>query len=217
MKRLAAIPLLTALFLLTGCGASDHVQTTALHLYRSVTGSCGVERWEVKTMTDSHAGEVNLRPHKASIAGLITRPKPGNLISSFTSPRNQEGNAPWENHAFTITGKVIYAKHEADQDVHLALEDPAGNTMIVESTYPGCAQGSRVLPQMATVRAYVEEHFATLVGSTVTVSGVGFSDFSHGQTGVAPNAIELHPLTAIESAAPQPAPALHLRTARGAD
>jgi hypothetical protein len=29
---------------------------------------------------------------------------------------------------------------------------------------------------------------------TATVTGVGFFDFNHGQTGVAPNAIELHPV-----------------------
>jgi hypothetical protein len=31
----------------------------------------------------------------------------------------------------------------------------------------------------------------------VEISGVGFFDFEHGQNGVAPNAIELHPVLAI--------------------
>jgi hypothetical protein len=29
---------------------------------------------------------------------------------------------------------------------------------------------------------------------TATITGVGFFDFQHGQSGVAPNAIELHPV-----------------------
>ena len=29
---------------------------------------------------------------------------------------------------------------------------------------------------------------------TATITGVGFFDFDHGQAGVAPNAIELHPV-----------------------
>jgi hypothetical protein len=33
--------------------------------------------------------------------------------------------------------------------------------------------------------------------ATVTVVGVGFFDILHGQTGVAPNAIELHPVLQI--------------------
>jgi hypothetical protein len=32
----------------------------------------------------------------------------------------------------------------------------------------------------------------------VRVTGVGFFDFLHGQTGVAPNGIELHPVLKIE-------------------
>lgn len=32
----------------------------------------------------------------------------------------------------------------------------------------------------------------------VTMTGVGFWDIKHGQTGVAPNAIELHPVLSIK-------------------
>jgi len=44
---------------------------------------------------------------------------------------------------------------------------------------------------------------------SVTVRGPGFFDFAHGQDGVAPNAIELHPVISIEfhgpaTAAPLP-------------
>jgi plastocyanin len=37
------------------------------------------------------------------------------------------------------------------------------------------------------------ETFASLNG-TATIRGVGFFDFKHGQRGVAPNGIELHPV-----------------------
>ena len=40
------------------------------------------------------------------------------------------------------------------------------------------------------------------ISGTVTVTGVGFFDVLHGQTGVAPNGIELHPVLAINIAAP---------------
>ncbi len=46
--------------------------------------------------------------------------------------------------------------------------------------------------------------------ATVEVTGVGFFDFLHGQTGVAPNGIELHPMLAIQAvkllAPPTPVP-----------
>jgi hypothetical protein len=31
----------------------------------------------------------------------------------------------------------------------------------------------------------------------IEITGIGFFDFEHGQNGVAPNAIELHPVIAI--------------------
>jgi hypothetical protein len=39
--------------------------------------------------------------------------------------------------------------------------------------------------------------FFQTVSIPVRVTGVGFFDFEHGQTGVAPNAIELHPVLDI--------------------
>jgi hypothetical protein len=38
----------------------------------------------------------------------------------------------------------------------------------------------------------------TRVTEPVTLQGLGFFDFAHGQDGVAPNAIELHPVISIE-------------------
>src|SRR5207253_3052340 len=47
--------------------------------------------------------------------------------------------------------------------------------------------------------------FVTLSGAA-TVVGVGFFDFDHGQRGVAPNAIELHPVLAFSSKSCSQAP-----------
>jgi hypothetical protein len=35
------------------------------------------------------------------------------------------------------------------------------------------------------------------IGALIEITGVGFFDFEHGQSGVAPNAIELHPVLAV--------------------
>jgi hypothetical protein len=50
-------------------------------------------------------------------------------------------------------------------------------------------------------------HFFRIIGGIATVSGVGFFDFRHGQRGVAPNAIEVHPVLgfrAVSCAEAQP-------------
>jgi hypothetical protein len=46
-------------------------------------------------------------------------------------------------------------------------------------------------------------HFAQL-NATATVTGVGFFDIPHGQTGVAPNAVELHPVLRFSNSNCQP-------------
>lgn len=69
--------------------------------------------------------------------------------------------------------------------------------MIAEAPLPSCAPNATVLRrrQMATVRAAVR------LCAAATITGVAFFDFDHGQTGVAPNAIELHPILAFRCAA----------------
>ena len=78
--------------------------------------------------------------------------------------------------------------------------------MIVEIPDPGCVgAGSPFRPQISQARAKFDSHYvanATFqsVSVPVTVTGIGFFDRIHGQTGVAPNGIELHPVLSIDFA-----------------
>ena len=47
-------------------------------------------------------------------------------------------------------------------------------------------------------RIFVENFFRSELSMPVTVTGVGFFDVLHGQEGVAPNGIELHPILMID-------------------
>lgn len=65
--------------------------------------------------------------------------------------------------------------------------------MITEAPLPACAPRATALrrTQMAEARAAVG------LCDHAVITGVAFFDFQHGQTGVAPNAIELHPILAF--------------------
>jgi hypothetical protein len=66
--------------------------------------------------------------------------------------------------------------------------------MIAETPSPSsCIDGATSIRrrQMAHARALVR------VCARARITGVAFFDFKHGQTGVAPNAIELHPVLAF--------------------
>ena len=162
--------------------------------------ACGTERWPVKTGTDDDAASVDLTPQDASVASLIQIQPPQHPKS-----RDSTRFAPTELHVFSVQGTVTLVRLEEDQDYHIVLND-GQRAMIVESSNPSCATGSVFEQQLAAVRDKLDQqlggpllHISEKVkpGWNVTVTGVAFFDVKHGQTGVAPNAIELHPLLDI--------------------
>jgi len=155
---------------------------------------CGVERWSVKTGTDPDAGLVNLNSStNTTIASLRAVPAPSPI------PSNNRV-APTETTQWVINATLTQYKLETDSDYHLVLSDASGNTMIVEIPSPTCVgAGSPFLPGIQNSRAEFDARFtATTSFQTanipVQIKGIGMFDFLHGQTGVAPNGIELHPV-----------------------
>ncbi len=155
---------------------------------------CGVERWSVKTGTDPDAGLVNLNSStNTTVASMRAIPAPSPI------PSNNRV-APTETTQWVINATLTQYKLETDSDYHLILQDASGNTMIVEIPSPTCVgAGSPFLPGIQNARSEFDAKFtATSTFQTanipVQVKGVGMFDFLHGQTGVAPNGIELHPV-----------------------
>jgi hypothetical protein len=113
-----------------------------------------------------------------------------------------------EELVFAVEGLLVGYKFEADDsDLHVVIKNEAGKTMIVEFPHPDCMEGSRVLKEAASARA----KFLGLLRTPPTtryirlrklvrvrITGVLFFDRVHGQTGVAPNGVELHPVIDIE-------------------
>jgi hypothetical protein len=168
--------------------------------------SCGVERWFVKTGMDADARLVNLN---ASTSTNIIHLR---SISAPNQPPIMSRVRPVETTVWTIQGILLRYKIEQDSDVHLVLSDAGGRTMIAEIPAPQCV-GSRSIfrPAIASTRRGFDARwhptvFWQRVHMPVTVTGVGFFDFKHGQSGVAPNAIELHPVTSIAYAGAVPPP-----------
>jgi hypothetical protein len=143
--------------------------------------ACGVERWTVKTLQDRPL----LIPRRdTTIAYLVRRPTPAVL---------PDRRLLFERHVFRVTAAVTLVRPEDDGDFHLVLRDAAGRTMIAESPNGACDRRAtlRRRLQMAAARARVR------LCARASVTGVAFFDFIHGQTGVAPNGIELHPVLAF--------------------
>ncbi len=161
------------------------------------SGSCGVERWSVKTGTDSGAGAINLSSTSANT--IVT-------MRSWTAPNPIPATSrvsPYETTDWVLTATLVEYKLESDSDYHLVLSDSSGNTMIAEIPDPACVgSGSPFAAKIASARAQFDAKYNVTTSFQtanipVQVTGVGMFDFLHGQTGVAPNGIELHPVLNI--------------------
>jgi hypothetical protein len=154
--------------------------------------SCGVERWSIKTLKD----RPRLLPARATTVAKLTRlPTP-----RFLPAKRRLAS---ERRIYSVVASVTL-KPEADLDYHLVLRSGA-RTMIAEAASGLCTSGATAArrKQMLAARKAVREC------TRARVVGVGFFDYRHGQTGVAPNGIELHPVlgfACLSGAKPPPPP-----------
>jgi hypothetical protein len=158
---------------------------------------CGVERWSVKTGTDADKAKVNLNSSTSTTIAALRAPAAPSPI-----PANNRVS-PTETTQWVVNATLTQFKLESDSDYHLVLSDASGNTMIAEIPSPSCVgAGSPFFAGIQNSRAKFDARFnATTSFQTanipVQIVGVGMFDFLHGQTGVAPNGVEIHPVLDI--------------------
>jgi len=193
--------------------AGEHEMLVANPMASS--GSCGVERWSVKVGTDPDASLVNLNATTTQTISYLRG------IAAPASPPLNSRVQPTETTDFVVDATLVEYKLENDSDYHLVIKDAAGNTMIAEVPDPACvAAGSPFATLIKSARQAfdgkynVSTSFQT-ANIPVRLTGVGFFDFQHGQTGVAPNAIELHPLLKIAFNPGNPTPDFGLSVSPG--
>jgi hypothetical protein len=154
--------------------------------------ACGVERWPIKTLKD----RPRLLPARpTTVAHLTSLPRPVHL---------PPWRLPFEHRIFTVVARVTLHRLEDDSDYHLVLRS-GSRTMIAETPSPICTNGATPYrrKQMAGARRLAR------ICTKARVTGVAFFDFLHGQTGVALNGIEFHPVlgfACLSNAGPPPPP-----------
>jgi len=176
---------------------------------RSQQVGCGVERWAVKTLADPAGRRLSLFPSPTTIRALRKKQVPG-----YVGLRRQRGV---ERTTFRVRASLVEMKLEADSDIHLVIADPRNSraTMIAEFPAASCMAGAS--PKAKTRMRRARNAFVAACGEPstsfkrlsgmATISGVGFFDRIHGQTGVARNGIELHPVVSFTGATCRRAPA----------
>jgi|ERR1700757_678187 len=156
----------------------------------------GTERWSQKVLVDNLVSTINFTPISTTVNNLINIVTP---TPSTTMPR-QPGI---EDKSYTFTCNVTVKKAETDNDYHLVLSDGT-HTLIGEIPDPVCsaAASSNYVPQYTAARNFVDTYIGSGTYSSVHIAavqvyGVAFVDPPHGQTGAAPNNLEIHPILRI--------------------
>jgi len=173
----------------------------------SSSGFCGRERWAVKTGTDSDAGRVNLTAANATTMSYLVK-------QAYPNDLPLDGRvAPVETTIWQVDARLLEYKLEHDSDYHVVITDSSGFTMITEIPDPSCVgDSSPFRSAIAHARAqfdarYNPTDFFQPADLPVRITGVGFFDFPHLQTGAAPNQVELHPVLDIVFNPPAGSPA----------
>ena len=148
----------------------------------------------MKTLADPAGRTLSLSPKATTIRALRRTTVPG-----YLGLRRSRGV---ERTTFRVQAKLVEMKLEADNEIHLVIADPTrtGATLIAEFPLASCT--ARATPRARLKMRRARNALIAACGSpsssfrrlsgTATISGVGFFDQIHGQTGVAPNGIELH-------------------------
>ena len=159
--------------------------------------ACGIERWKVKTGTDASANQIDPTWVPTTVQALRLFPAPPSLP-------NADRVGVVERTTYVLDGNITNVRMTDDSDYHLVISDPASYTMIVEIPHPDCVGvESPLRSQIVAARQSIDTALKITtsfrsVSVPTRISGVGFWDDLHGQLGVAPNGIELHPVTAFQ-------------------
>src|SRR6185437_9618356 len=156
----------------------------------------GTERWSQKVLIDAAVNTINFTPINTTVASLVNIVTP---TPSSTMPRY----AGVEDKTYKFSCKITIKKAETDNDYHLVLSDGT-HTLIGEIPDPACsaAAGSAYVSQYTAARNFIDTYIGSGTYSSVNIAqvdvyGVAFVDPPHGQTGAAPNNLEIHPILKI--------------------
>jgi len=155
-------------------------------------------RWPVKTGTDA-AAKLAHPTRTTTVEALAKLKRPAGITKST------KRLSPVEQTIYTVHGKLLFCRLEADGDYHVAIQDDSSDsTMVTEIPNPTLVgAGSPWKVQIKAARSAFTAKFhptkAREDGNLipVTITGVGFFDKRHDSAEAASNGVELHPILGI--------------------
>jgi hypothetical protein len=172
-------------------------------IHYSLFAQCGEQRWDVKTLSDKDTVLIDFdNIVKTTVSEQVSLPKPDKIHKKM--PRLSS-----ETTVYSLDCYVIGFKREKDMDIHIVIKDMNLNqTMVAELPSPYCPE----VDSTSHAKEYIKVNnwFLKNIGKptgkfhnlpqpiSVTITGVGFFDFVHGQNGMATNGREIHPILSMD-------------------
>jgi len=179
--------------IVAGCSKSSAPTTS-----NAPQTECGVERWSVKTLSDTGTASISWTPIASTIAQQNTFPE--------VSVSEEETRLSFEKIVVSIQCTISAYKKEDDSDIHLVLLDAQNDSMIGEIPSVDCQEvaGSPYASDFQAASQWVTDNLGKPSTSfksakaSVTITGVQFQDFEHEEVGHAKNYREIHPVIKIQ-------------------
>ena len=168
-------------------------------------GRCGEQRWPVKTLADRDASLVDTVPTPTSVAELVAIPRP-------TTRFERDGRTgPVELTTFLLRARLVRVLPQDDLDIHLVVRDLDTDSLTLVTEVPDstCVADPRLGRKYNDVRRTLRSIPRDAV---IEFTGVGFFDYEHGQSGMADNGIEIHPLLSLRRVNEAPLPSTSMMT-----
>ena len=197
MKYLLYIFMMLILLPVFSTFAQETDETDEAESQNGLLITCGVERWAVKTCYDADTVNINFSnivPSSVAYQRSLIAP---------TLPSDNTTRLPGEDTVYSLDVHLVECKLETDQDIHVVISTigKTSETMVAEIVNPECPNiiNTSRYAEFKTLRDwFVSTYSPTTSFKTLNVNvhltGVGFFDFLHGQTGIPPNGREIHPI-----------------------
>ncbi len=167
----------------------------------NIAQNCGVERWNIKTLTDKDTGLIDFNKFVKSTV---------HDQNQLAIPESRTTRLKSETIIYSIDCFIVgYKKDLNDKDIHIIIEDTnTDETMVIEIPSYECFEIQK--SSRNELFKQLQEWFSSNVGQPrskfeflethipVTITGVGFFDSHHGQIGMAGNGREIHPVLSIQ-------------------
>src|SRR6266853_2213069 len=123
--------------------------------------ACGVERWAVKTLTDTDVGRIIRTPRNSSIPELIALHNGTPFPHAFLNAHANSRIAPFEARIVILKAVLLGYRLEHDEDFHLILADSdnTSRTLVAELPAPHCVGNSNFSLRLGIMRSYLIDHF----------------------------------------------------------